>query len=184
MTAANLSNLVVEVLHNRGDDTHPNWSVGSGFLIGTRLVLTASHNVDSSGELLVRIHGTEERSAKVCLKGNKDIADLAILEVSDVAVDVPVLHYGAVDRSMPSLVKRCWAVGFPRFKERVHDPKPLRLSAQVDGEIPTSENQDQPLLTLLVRRSPRLYQAAQLVSRSGQGCPEQRCSRTTTLLWV
>jgi hypothetical protein len=88
------------------------------------------------------------------MQGDKDLVDLAVLEVSDAAVDIPPLRYGAVDRRAPALVERCWAVGFPRFKERAHEPKPLRLSAQVDGEIPTGENLDQPLLTLLVRRSP------------------------------
>ncbi len=155
MTAAGLSNLVVEVLHNRGDDNHPDWSVGSGFFVGTGLVLTALHNVDGPGELLVRVHGTEEHSAVVRLQGDKDIVDLAAVEVSDVAEDVSPLRYGAVDRSAPTVVERCWAVGFPRFKERVHDPKPLRLSAQVNGEIPTGENLDQSLLTLQVRRFPR-----------------------------
>lgn len=155
MTAAGLSDLVVEVLHNRGDDNHPDWSVGSGFFIGTRLVLTALHNVDGAGEVLVRVHGTEERPAVVCLQGNEDIADLAVLEVSDVVVGVPPLRYGVVDRSAQAVVERCSAVGFPRFKERAHDPKPLRLSVQVDGEIPTGENLDQPLLTLRVRNSPR-----------------------------
>ena len=71
------------------------------------------------------------------------------------AVNVPPLRYGAVDRTTPAVVEQCWAVGFPRFKERTHDPKPLRLSAQVNGEIPTGENLDQPLLTLQVRKSPR-----------------------------
>jgi len=155
MPVAGLSNLVAEVLHNRGDDNSPDWSVGSGFFVDRRLVLTALHNVDGPGELLVRVHGTEERPALVRLQGDKDIIDLAVLEVSDVAVDVPPLRYGAVDRSAPAVVERCWAVGFPRFKERVHDPKPLRLSVQVDGEIPTGENLDQPLLTLRVRNSPR-----------------------------
>src|SRR6266516_217707 len=155
MTAAGLSNLVVEVLHNRGDDNRPDWSVGSGFFVGRRLVLTALHNIDGSGELLVRVHGTEERPEVVRLQGDRDIVDLAVLEVSEVAVDIPPLRYGAVDRSVSAVVERCWAVGFPRFKERTHDPKPLRLSAQVNGEIPTGENLDQPLLTLQVRRSPR-----------------------------
>ena len=155
MTAAGLSNLVVEVLHNRGDDKRPDWSVGSGFFVSRRLVLTALHNVDGPGELLVRVHGKEEHPAVVRLQGDKDIADLAVLELSDVPVDVPPLRYGVVDRSAPAVVKGCRAVGFPRFKERVQEPKPLRLSAQVDGEIPTGENLNQPLLTLLVTRSPR-----------------------------
>jgi len=155
MTAAGLSSLVVEVLHNRGDDNHPDWSVGSGFFVGTSLVLTALHNVDGPGEVLVRVHGTEEHPAVVCLQGNEDMVDLAVLEVPDAEVDVPTLRYGAVDRSAQAVLEHCWAVGFPRFKERVHDPKPLRLSAQVNGEIPTGENLDQPLLTLQVSRSPR-----------------------------
>src|SRR6266566_796483 len=154
MTAAGLSNLVVEVLHNRGDDDHPSWSVGSGFFVGSRLVLTALHNVDGLGELLVRVRGIEEHSAIVRLQGDPDIVDLAVLEVSDVAVDVPLLRYGAVDRNVSAVVEQCWAVGFPRFKQRAGVHKPPRLSAQVNGEIPTSENLGQPLLTLQVR-SPR-----------------------------
>jgi len=154
MAGVGLNNLVVEVIHNRGDGNN-SWSVGSGFFVGTRLVLTALHNVDGPGEVLVRVHGTEERPAVVRLKGNEDMVDLAVLEVSDMAVDVPPLRYGTVDRSAPAVVEQCRAVGFPRFKERVHDPKPMRLSAQVDGEIPTGENLDQPLLTLQVRKSPR-----------------------------
>src|SRR5437588_13133819 len=110
MTAAGLSNLVVEVLHNRGDDNHPNWSVGSGFFVGWRLVLTAFHNVDGPGELLVRVHGTEERPAVVHLKGDEDIVDLAVLEVSGMVVDVPPLRYGEVVRSAPAVVERCRAV--------------------------------------------------------------------------
>lgn len=155
MVEADWSNLIVEVLHNRGDDTHPKWSVGSGFFIDPKLVLTALHNVDGPGELLVRVHGAEEYPAVVLLRGEEDIIDLAVLEVSKVSVDVPPLRYAAVDRNTPTVLKECWAVGFPRFKERAHHPKPLRLSAQVDGEIPTGENLDQPLLTLQVRRSPR-----------------------------
>jgi WD40 repeat protein len=155
MTAARQSDLFVEVLHRRDDDNHPYWSVGSGFFVGSSLVLTALHNVDGPGEVLVRVHGTEEHPAVVRLQGDQDIVDLAVLEVSDVEVDTPPPRYGAVDRSAPTVVKGCRAVGFPRFKERVQEPKPLRLSAQVDGEIPTGENLNQPLLTLLVTRSPR-----------------------------
>jgi Trypsin-like peptidase domain len=154
LATVGLSNLVVEVIHNWGDDNNPNWSVGSGFFVGKNLVLTASHNVGGSGELLVRLHGIEEHSARVLVQGD-DTVDLAILEVPDVAVGVPLLRYGVIDRSVPAVVKPCWAVGFPRFKERQHHPKPRRLSAQVSGEILTGENLDQPLLTLHMRSSPR-----------------------------
>src|SRR6266567_3701271 len=94
-----LSSLAVEVLHYRAADKYPEWSVGSGFFVGSRLVLTAWHNVDGPGELLVRVHGKEEYPAVVRLQGDKDTVDLAVLEVSDVAVDVPPLRYGVVDRS-------------------------------------------------------------------------------------
>jgi len=154
---ADLRNLVVEILHNRGDDDHPDWSVGSGFFVGTRLVLTALHNVDGQGELLVRVHGKEEHPAIVSLKGDKDM-DLAVLEISDVAVDVPPLRYGAVDRSVAAVVERCWAIGYPRLKVLGHErgkPKPPPSSAHVNGEIPTGEYLGQQLLTLQVRNSPR-----------------------------
>ncbi len=152
--AADLSYRIVEVLHNRGDDIHPDWSAGSGFFVGTKLVLTALHNVDGPGDLLVRIHGTDEHPAVVRLQGDEG-ADLAILEVCDVEVNVPPLRYGAVDRSEPTLVERCWAVGFPRFKERSSKPKPKRVTAQVKGVIPTLENLGLQLLSLQVTQTPR-----------------------------
>ena len=157
--AGDLSNLVVEVLHNRGDDIHPDWSVGSGFFVSSMLVLTAFHNVDGPGELLVRIHGSVEHPAIVRLQGDMDIVDLAVLEVSDVTVDVPQLHYGSVDRSRPALVERCWAIGFPLLKvlkQKRGKPKPPPTSAHIYGEIPTGEYLDQQLLTLQqVSKSPR-----------------------------
>ncbi len=38
---ADLSNLVVEILHKRDDDNHPYWSVGSGFFVSSRRYATA-----------------------------------------------------------------------------------------------------------------------------------------------
>jgi hypothetical protein len=55
MTGVGLAELVVEVLHNKGTAAEPDWSVGSGYVLGSRLVLTAAHNV-GPGELLVRLH--------------------------------------------------------------------------------------------------------------------------------
>ena len=155
---AGLSNLVVEVLHNRGDDNQPNWSVGSGFFVSKRLVLTAFHNVDGPGQLLVRVHGTEEYPAVVRLQDDEDKVDLAVLEVFEVVVDVPPFRYGEVDRSGAKIVKECWAVGFPQFKALEHErgkPKPPPSSAQVNGEIPTGDYLGQQLLTLQVGKFPR-----------------------------
>src|SRR5947209_7278606 len=94
MTVTDLKNLVVEVLHH--DDK--GWSAGSGFFVSKGLVLTALHIVDGPGEVLIRIQGKEEHPAVVRLQGNNDIVDLAVLEVPDVVVDVPLLRYGEVDR--------------------------------------------------------------------------------------
>jgi WD40 repeat protein len=148
-----IGDLVVEVLHNRGDDEAPDWTVGSGFLIGRGLVLTASHNI-GPGELLVRVHGSEECVASVSKRGDGDL-DLAVVEIVDSRLEAPPRRYGAVDRDSAAVVGRCWAVGFPRFKERPGKAKPMRLTAQVNGEIPTAENLGHQLLTLRVTGAPR-----------------------------
>ncbi|MGE5423656.1 MAG: trypsin-like peptidase domain-containing protein [Ignavibacteriales bacterium] len=158
--AADISNLVVEILHYHSDDKNPHWSVGSGFFVGESLVLTALHNVDSRGELLVRIHGKEEHPAAVILPTDRDHKDmdLALLEVSDVAVDVLPLRYGKVDRSTPAEVERCWAIGFPKFKVLEHEhgkPKPPPTTVQIKGKIPTCECLDQQRLTLHAEINPR-----------------------------
>src|SRR5690242_16861321 len=118
MATASLSDLVVEILHNRGDVEHPDWSVGSGYFVGPHLVLTAAHNVDGPGKVLVRVHGTEEYPAEVRLLGDKDLVDLALLEVPATLVAVPPLRYAAVDRTVAVRVDPCWAIGFPQLKER------------------------------------------------------------------
>jgi tetratricopeptide (TPR) repeat protein len=155
MTVTDLKNLVVEVLHH--DDK--GWSAGSGFFVSKGLVLTALHIVDGPGEVLIRIQGKEEHPAEVLLRGDKIKADLAVLKVSDAAVDVPPLRYGEVDRREARIVKECWAVGFPRFKVLKHEPskpKPPPPSAHVWGDIPTGEFLGQQLLTLQVsNKSPR-----------------------------
>ena len=152
-----IGDLVVEVLHNRGDHRAPDWTVGSGLLIDRGLVLTASHNV-GPGELLVRVHGTEERAASVAKRGEGDL-DLALVEMVDRQPEAPPRRFGAVDRDSAAVIRRCWAVGFPRFKERPGPGKarPERLSAQVNGEIPTAENLGHQLLTLRVTGAPRAF---------------------------
>jgi tetratricopeptide (TPR) repeat protein len=146
--------LVVEVLHNAGDERNPDWSVGSGFLVGGRLVLTAAHNC-GGGTLLIRAQGNQEHPAKIRLKPDDDSLDMAVLEVTSSIPDAPWARYGIVDRRGASVVKECRAIGFPRFKERPTGGNRLRNSVQLDGEIPTGENIGRQLLTLRVTTAPR-----------------------------
>ena len=121
--------------------------MGSGFLIRDGYVLTAAHNV-GPGEVLIRT-GDLERPAVVQLSGGKDVADIALLKLTEGVADLGGFlkrQFGCVDRSTAKFVERCWSIGFPRFKERKTIPgkssreKPFRLSTQVSGRIPTGEN--------------------------------------------
>jgi tetratricopeptide (TPR) repeat protein len=162
MSVPVLEDLAVEVLHHWGEGGGSRWSVGSGFLIGDALVLTAAHNV-GPGQLLVRAGGVE-RTASVRLRGDENLADLALLELTIPPSDVAGPRYwmfGEVDSSTPAFVEECWAVGFPRFKERTEVPgkqgtpqKPVRSSAHVSGRIPTGDLLGRQLLTLQVDRAP------------------------------
>ena len=155
MDTSLLSEMAVEVLFNRGGKKKSTWSLGSGFVIGSNLVLTASHNVHGEGEIFVRVKGKTEYSASVLVQGDLDTLDLAILKISDASIQAANVRYGAINQSVPSVITDCWTIGFPRFKEREQINKPLRFSAQIEGEIPTAENFDRHLLTLRVKRSPR-----------------------------
>jgi tetratricopeptide (TPR) repeat protein len=155
--AASLGDLVVEVLHYWDDEQPPGWSVGSGFVVGSGLVLTAAHNV-GDGELLVRARGTEW-SATVLLRGPVESADLALVEFTGAGVEFLPCRYGQVDERAPGVVDRCWAVGFPFYKERAQvgrgaPPRRERLTTQVRGQIPAGENLGRSLLTLQVDRMP------------------------------
>ena len=162
MTVPTLDQLVVEVLHCWHEGDRETWSVGSGFLIRDGYVFTAAHNV-GPGEVLIR-SGELERSAVVRLSGGEDVADIALLELTEGAGDLGGFgnrQFGEVDRNTAEFVERCWAIGFPRFKERATVPgkqaqgKPFRLSTQVSGRIPTGENLGVQLLTLQVGQTPR-----------------------------
>ncbi len=160
MNVPTLDDLVVEVLRRWDGQTRTGWSVGSGFLIRDGYVLTAAHNV-GHGDLLVRT-GEVERPAVVRLSGGDD-ADMALLEITEGVGDLGGFlsrQFGRVDRDTADYVERCWAIGFPKFKERATVPgrpgqgKPFRLSTQVGGRIPTGENLRQQLLTLHVGHTP------------------------------
>ena len=152
MIVSALEDLVVEVLHNWGDDKRGAWSAGSGYRVGGALVLTAAHNV-GQGEILIRARHARW-PATVLYRGDENQVDLALLEITGTTTQAPRCLYGEVDRSRPKWVENCWAVGFPQFKERRSQPGPLHLSKQVGGQIPTGENLGYDLLTLQVRDSP------------------------------
>jgi len=162
VSALNLDALAVEVLHHWYEGNLERWSVGSGFLIRDGYVLTAAHNV-GPGELLVRT-GEVEWPTVVRLDGGKDVADIALLEITEGAGNLGGFQnrqFGEVDRGTAGFVEKCWAIGFPSFKERDAVPgkkrggKPFRLSTQVSGRIPTGENLGLSLLTLQVGQTPR-----------------------------
>jgi hypothetical protein len=156
--------LIVEVFHYwDNDDPYRDieepagWSVGSGFVIGSGLVLTAAHNV-GDGEVLVRTRDSRW-PATVRLRGDEESADLALLEISGGSIDVPRFRYGSVDRTVRGFVDSCWAVGFPAFKERVFNQPdaPSRhenRTAHVSGQIPTWENIGHDVLTMRVDHMP------------------------------
>ena len=162
----------VEVLHDRGPAGGENrWTGGSGYLIGSRLVLTVAHNVDyrrdlgGDEQLLVRtIEGVvlAARVVLVCDEGSR--ADLALLEVSDLGFgeNLPLVTFARVDRDSPVPVTGCWAVGFPRFGEagQVLPGGSRRETWQVSGHILPGGLRRAGLLSLQVTSTPRALPAS------------------------
>lgn len=133
------------------------WNVGSGYLVGRRWVLSAAHNVMDAATLLVRRVDETELPAEVVMVDEP--GDIALLAVSGDSVpdDLPPVRFARVDRSRTGQVGPCWAIGFPRWKERPRGPSevPRRESAQVSGSIPTGSNLRANLMELGVSRMPQ-----------------------------
>ena len=173
----------VEVLHNGGTDKDPDWSVGSGYLIGGRLVLTAAHNV-GAGECLVRMVDGSEHPAVVRRRGEEIRLDLAVLELTgDDAPDLGEgVRYAIVSQEHAERLQRCTGLGFPQFKEDKTRPQPgsgkaLRNIEQLDGEIPTAAGALANLLTFRVSARPREHPLPTGVEEFG-GSPWQGVSGT------
>ena len=118
----------IEVLHDRGPAAAAGagrWTAGSGYLIGSELVLTAAHNVDyrrdfgGDEQLLVRTIAGNLLAARVLLAcDERSGVDLALLELGDRPFgDLRAVTFARVDRDSPAAVTGCWAVGFPQFGE-------------------------------------------------------------------
>jgi hypothetical protein len=157
----------VEVLHDRGPVTSAGgdrWTGGSGYLIGSGLVLTAAHNVDyrrdlGDGEqLLVRTIEGDLLAARVMLVCDEiSRVDLALLEISDPPFgDLQPVTFAGVNRDSPAPVTGCWAVGFPRFGEAgpVLAGGSRRETWQVSGRILPGGKRRAGLLSLQVTSTP------------------------------
>ena len=164
----------VEVLHDRGPAPPTGgdrWTAGSGYLIGSGLVLTVAHNVDyrrdlgGDEQLLVRTIDGSMLAARVVLVGNeRSRVDLALLEISDPGFgeDLPLVTFARVDRDSPAPVTGCWAVGFPRFGEAgpVLPGGSRRETWQVSGHILPGGLRRAGLLSLQVTSTPRAVPAS------------------------
>ena len=161
----------VEVLWHRAPPVHPGWSVGSGFLIGGDRVLTAAHNV-GPGTLLVRIDGQFEHAAEIATDASAAGLDLAVVQITDQAFSGPMpVGFASIDRGSPDTVDGCWAVGFPRFKERARGTgdSPLRDTAHVHGSIAPGANRISESLELSVTATPRSLPATRLSESEWEG---------------
>ena len=159
----------VEVLHDRGPVTPVDmdqWTGGSGYLIGGRLVLTAAHNVDyrqhlgADEQLLIRTIAGSLWAARVVLVCDEPSrVDLALLEIRDAQFDedLPLVSFARVDRDSPAPVPGCWAVGFPRFGEAgpVLPGGSQRETWQIWGDILPGAKLRAGLLSLQVTSTPR-----------------------------
>ena len=94
-----LGELAVEVLRRWDVGGRTRWTVGSGFVLGDSLILTAAHNV-GPGELLVRA-GDVERPAVIRLRGDEGLADLALLELTSPLDEAAPCGTGCSVRSTP-----------------------------------------------------------------------------------
>jgi hypothetical protein len=166
-TSAIGTDRAVEVLHDRGPATPAavdRWTGGSGYLIGSRLVLTAAHNVDyrrdhDDEQLLVRTIEGNLLAARVVLVGDvPSRADLALLEIGDprFGEQLPPVTFARVDRNSPAPVTECWAVGFPWFGEAgpVLPEGSRRETWQVSGHILPGGKRRAGLLSLQVTANP------------------------------
>jgi hypothetical protein len=157
MTATSLDQRVVEVLCDLGPGADQRWTVGSGVFIGEGHVLTAAHAVQG-GAITVRTIAKDEHTAAVVLSGIDGGVDLAVLRVASAGRNVTPSEFARVARNQPTatLIRNCWAVGFPRFQTVVEESGvQVRATAQVNGEIPVGDDLGSGMLNLLVNKSPR-----------------------------
>lgn len=133
--------------------------MGSGCLVGGRLVLTAAHNVLTDGSvddvISVRLGDRFELAAEVLAADPAQ--DLAVLRAADhpSLTDMPVVRYARIDRGRTALVE-CWAMGYPGWNEHPQSGTevPLRDSSQINGVIPPGSHLRRGLLEFRTQSTP------------------------------
>jgi hypothetical protein len=141
--------------------TEPGWSVGSGYLIAGRLLLTAAHAVTRDEVRVacsqVRVRLLEEgilREARVVWHGDA-LLDAALVEITDPGFDpgrrAPV-RFGRLVGSAPGVP--CEAVGFPDATGAFEGPEPLRDSEQLAGRLNPLARRKQGLVDVRVDNWP------------------------------
>ena len=130
---------VVEVISDRGAESRPRYSYGSGFLVRGTTVLTAAHilmtpSKDSDSRSR---QGAAHGGQRSCTLGDPDHLDLALLDVPDWPEMLPAVTVAIIDRETGrgGFVDDCWSVGYPAFQE-VIDRGSVRETAFVGGRIP------------------------------------------------
>lgn len=88
------------------------------------------------------------------LRGDVDVADIALAVLEEDPGPLPPVSYARIDRNTrhTAVVDGCTVVGFPEFKKRGTGATAPRETAQLDGTIPTSEDLGSGLLSLRVQQ--------------------------------
>jgi tetratricopeptide (TPR) repeat protein len=131
--------------------------VGSGLLIDDSTVLTADHVADGRAHC-VEVAGRTHAVASALRSDSPDV-DLALLTLTKPVAGFGRLRCARVDQARIGRIDGCSALGFPRWAKTSR-----RISAQVDGTVPTGEGFESlsgeglrpRLLTLVGDRNPRM----------------------------
>ncbi|WP_445034205.1 trypsin-like peptidase domain-containing protein [Streptomyces hayashii] len=136
--------------------SEPRWAVGSGCLVGEKLLLTAAHVVTPSSTVQVRLLDEGVlHDARVVWHGRTQL-DAALVEITDPSFEPgwrSPARFGRLVSSVPSVP--CEAVGFPDVMRFLEDPELLRRDSEhLAGYINPLARSKQDLLDIRVDSGP------------------------------
>jgi hypothetical protein len=127
--------------------------VGSGYLVGSRLVLTAEHCTRDkiSGERprsLRVVRASDGQMVEATVRAASPYVDVAVLDVADPpwADEFPPVLYGRVDRTRSGELRGCEAIGYPLWQLDPSDQQ--RNTAELRGKIRRTEGAEERYLVL------------------------------------